>query len=141
MRSNTTRIALAVGAIAALVVLFVVLNGSSDNNNTKTTTSNAIGKPSTKTSAPGTSPQMIVVRGGKPVGGVQALNYTKGDQVRFRIDSDVADEVHVHGYDFHKNVSAGGSVSFSFPATIDGIFVIELEKRGEQIGRLTVKTG
>jgi hypothetical protein len=44
----------------------------------------------------------------------------------------------VHGYDFHKNVPAGGSVDFKFPAKIDGVFVIELESRGEQIAELRV---
>ena len=49
-----------------------------------------------------------------------------------------SDEIHVHGYNFHKDVKAGGSVSFSFPAKIDGEFVIELESRGEQIASLVV---
>jgi hypothetical protein len=145
MRSNSTRIALAVGAIAALVVLFVVLNsGSSDNKSNKTTSTAAgttagttAGGPSTTTPAP--AAQAITVRKGKPVGGIKKLEYTKGDQVRFRVSSDVADEIHVHGYDFHKEVPAGGSVSFSFPAKIDGVFVIELEGRGEQIAELRVK--
>jgi hypothetical protein len=132
MRSNTTRIALAVGAIAILVVLFVVLNGGGDNNDSKTTTS-------TQTTAPVERAAVITVRGGKPVGGIHKLNYTKGDQVRFRVDSDVADEIHVHGYDFHKDVSKGGSVSFSFPAKIEGVFVIELENAGEQIAELRVR--
>ena len=131
MRSNTTRIALAVGAIAILVVLFVVLNGGGDNNDSNPTTST--------TTAPVARAAVITVRGGKPVGGIHKLNYTKGDQVRFRVDSDVADEIHVHGYDFHKDVSKGGSVSFSFPAKIEGVFVIELEGKGEQIAQLTVK--
>jgi hypothetical protein len=136
VRSNTTRIALAVGAIAALVVLFVVLNAGSDNN--KSTTGSTVGKPSTTTPAARPRPQVITVRNAKPVGGIKKLSYTKGDQVRFRIDSDVADEIHVHGYDFHKDVPAGGSVSFSFPAKIEGVFVIELESRGEQIAELRV---
>ena len=148
MRSNSTRIALAVGAIAALVVLFAVLNsGSSDNKSNKTTSTAGTtagttggtteGRPSTTTAAP--APQVVTVRNGKPVGGIEKLEYTKGDQVRFRVSSDVADEIHVHGYDFHKDVPAGGSVSFSFPAKIDGVFVIELEGRGEQIAELRVK--
>lgn len=143
MRSNSTRIALAVGAIAALVVLFAVLNsGSSDNKSSKTSTAGTTagttgGGPSTTTAAPAT--QVVTVRNGKPVGGIKKLEYTKGDQVRFRVSSDVADEIHVHGYDFHKDVPAGGSVSFSFPAKIDGVFVIELEGRGEQIAELRVK--
>jgi len=136
VRSTSARIALAVGAIAALVVLFAVLNGGSDNKSSTST----VGKPSTgATTAAAPKPAVINVRGGKPAGGIEKLTYTKGDQVRFRVNSDVADEIHVHGYDFHKNVAAGGSVSFSFPANIDGVFVIELEAKGEQIAQLTVK--
>jgi hypothetical protein len=131
LRSTPTRIALAVGAIAALVVLFAVLNGGSDNKSSTST----VGKPSGASSA---APAVITISGGKPAGGIKKLNYTKGDQVSFRVDSDVADEIHVHGFDFHKNVAAGGSVSFDFPANIDGVFVIELESRGEQIAELTV---
>ena len=56
--------------------------------------------------------------------------------MRFTVTSDVADEIHVHGYDFHKDVPAGGSVTFTFPANIEGVFVIELEAKGEQIGQL-----
>jgi hypothetical protein len=80
----------------------------------------------------------IVVKSGEPVGGVQELEYSAGDQVRFKVDSDVADEIHVHGYDLMKDVPAGGSVSFSFPAEIEGIFEVELEGRKEQIAELRV---
>ncbi len=54
------------------------------------------------------------------------------------MDSDVSDEVHMHGYDIMKDVKAGGSVSFDFPATIEGVFEAELEGRKEQIIELTV---
>jgi hypothetical protein len=37
-----------------------------------------------------------------------------------------------------KDVEAGGSVSFDFPATLEGVFEAELEDRGEQILELTV---
>jgi hypothetical protein len=80
----------------------------------------------------------VVVKGGKPVGGIKEIDVNKGDRVRFAVNSDVSDEIHVHGYDFMKDVKAGGSVSFSFPAKIDGEFVIELEGRGEQIAKLVV---
>lgn len=80
----------------------------------------------------------IVVENGKPVGGVQELEYDAGDQIAFRVESDVADEVHVHGYDLMQDVAAGGSAEFSFPAEIEGIFEVELEGRKEQIAEIRV---
>jgi hypothetical protein len=109
--------------VAVLVVAFILAKGSS-NNNTSTTSSGA--------------PVVIHVVGGKPQGGIQKITVNKGQPVRFTVDSDVSDEIHVHGYNFHKDVKKGGSVSFDFPATIDGIFVIELESRSEQIASLQV---
>jgi hypothetical protein len=81
----------------------------------------------------------IVVRDAKPVGGIQELTYHHGDRVRIRVKSDVADEVHVHGYDFMKDVPAGGSVSFDFSATIEGAFEMELESRKEQLAELKIE--
>jgi hypothetical protein len=80
----------------------------------------------------------VVVRNGEPVGGIEELEYDAGDQIRFEVSSDVADEVHVHGYDLSQNVAAGGTVSFDFPADIEGIFEVELEGRAEQILELRV---
>ena len=112
--------------VAVLVVAFVLAkNGSNDNNNTSTTSASS-------------GPVVIHLVGGKPQGGVQKITVNKGDPVKFKVVSDVSDEIHVHGYNFHKDVKKGGSVSFDFPATIDGIFVIELESRGEQIASLQV---
>jgi hypothetical protein len=84
-------------------------------------------------------PVQVTVKNGKPVGGIKKITVKKNDRVRFTVTSDVADEIHVHGYDFHKDVAKGGSVSFDFPATIDGIFVIELESHSEQIASLEVQ--
>ena len=80
----------------------------------------------------------IVIRNGEPVGGIKQLEYDAGDEIRFEVTSDVADEVHVHGYDLMQDVPAGGTVSFDFPAEIEGIFEAELEGRKEQIAEITV---
>ena len=80
----------------------------------------------------------IVIRNGEPVGGIRELEYSAGDEVRFRVESDVADEVHVHGYDLMEDVPANGTVDFAFPAEIEGIFEVELEGRKEQIAELQV---
>jgi hypothetical protein len=80
----------------------------------------------------------IVVKAEQPVGGVAQINVKKGDPVKFTVQADKADEIHVHGYNFHKDVPAGGTVSFSFPAKIDGVFIVELEGPGVQIASLRV---
>jgi hypothetical protein len=146
MRSNRTRVAVVVGSLAVLVALFVILSGGDgDDNDTTTATQPGQGTTAQGTTAQagrpagGESQAIVNVSGGKPVGGVQKLSFKKGDQVRFRVNSDVTDEIHVHGYDFHKDVEAGGSVSFSFPAKIEGVFEVELEDRGEQIAQLSVR--
>jgi hypothetical protein len=83
-------------------------------------------------------PATVTVVGGKPEGGVQKLSYRKGETVDLTVRSDTADEIHIHGYDLHQDVRKGGSVRFSFPATIDGVFVIELEKAKQQLASLEV---
>jgi hypothetical protein len=124
MNSNTSRVAVGAVVVVVAIVLLVVLK-SNDSSTTKS--SNASGEVPT-----------IVVRNGEPVGGIRDLTYNKGEQIHFVVDSDVSDEVHVHGYDIMKDVKAGGSVRFDFPASLEGVFEAELEGRKEQIIQLTV---
>ena len=74
-----------------------------------------------------------------PSGGVQSLKVKKGGTVHLVVQSDTADEIHIHGYDIHKDVARNGSVTFDFPAKIDGGFVIELENHKQQIADLKVE--
>jgi hypothetical protein len=90
-------------------------------------------------SAPTTLNSTITVEGGKPNGGVQELKVKKNGQVHLTVNSDTADEVHVHGYNFMKDVEKGGSVKFDFKANIDGRFEIELENAKEQLADLSVE--
>ncbi len=131
--STATRLGLAAVAIVAAIVLFVVLKGGGDDGET-TTTQTAAGNGTVET---------IHVKDAKPVGGVQDLSVTKGDPIRFAVDSDTAGDVHLHGYEIEKPVEKGGSVSFDVPSTLDGQFEIELHVGGSetnsvQIGELTV---
>jgi hypothetical protein len=141
MQSNKARAVIGIGTIAVIVVLFIVLSGGDDKKKSPapaaTTTSTSAGGGHTTTQQR-PKPPTIVVEGGKPVGGVKRLEFTKGERARFVVRSDVADEIHVHGYDLKKNVPAGGRVSFSFPANVEGVFEIELEGRKEQIAELRV---
>jgi hypothetical protein len=145
VQSRTTRALIAVAALIAVVVLFVVLAGGDDEGSNDTTTaSTATTKPSTTetttTTRTVTAPpvERIVVEGGEPRGGVKRLSFDSGERVRFSVTSDVADEVHVHGYDVSEEVPAGGTVRFGFPASIEGVFEVELEGRGVQIAELRV---
>jgi hypothetical protein len=148
-----TRLLLVIAAVAALVIAFVIASGSGDDSSSTGSTSAASTPAATTpadtstTEAPPAQTQtgpaapavpVVSVTGGKPEGGVQRLEFAKGDTIRFRVRSDVADEVHVHGYDVKKDVPAGGTVTFAFPATIDGRFEVELETRAEQIAELEV---
>jgi plastocyanin len=136
------RWALLVLVIAAAVVAFVIANpGGSSKKKTKaaTTATTTVTGASTAAQPPAPVFTKIVVQHGKPVGGIKKLTVKQGDRVRFEIVSDVSDEIHVHGYDFHKDVKAGSSVRFDFPAKISGGFIVELENRGEQIAELRVQ--
>jgi hypothetical protein len=48
-----------------------------------------------------------------------------GEHVHISVTSDHADEVHVHGYDIEKEVSASGTVTIDFTADIPGQFEVE----------------
>lgn len=141
VRSPAARIAIGIATLAAVVVLFIVFTGGDDDSGDKgstTTTQAAQGGTTTTQTTTVEAAKQISVSGGKPVGGIKKLDYNKGDQVKFIVTSDVADEIHVHGYDIKKDVPAGGSVRFSFPASIEGVFEIELEDHKEQIAQLKV---
>ena len=147
MRNPLARGLIGLAAIAAAVVLFVLASGGDDDSGTTTTTAQTQATTGTAEQRPAQpkpaqpAVERIVVVGGKPRGGVQRLSFKSGDRVQFRVTSDVADEVHVHGYDLSKDVPGGGSVRFSFPARIEGVFEVELEARHEQIAELRVSPG
>ena len=140
MKTGTRWAVLGLVVVVAVVAFVIAQSGGGSSSSSKSTSAPATGTAANGTTTPAAAaPKVIVVRNVKPVGGVQDITVKKGGQVRFTVQSDSAQEIHVHGYDFHKNVPKNGSVSFSFPAKIDGGFVIELEKPGVQIASLKVQ--
>lgn len=145
MRSKAGRALLGAALLIAAVVLFVVLQDGGDGG---TADSGEAGSPAqTKPERGGNRGEAkpnepaiptVVIENGKPVGGVEELEFAAGDRIRFEVDSDVGDEIHVHGYDVAEEIDAGGSVRFDFPATIEGVFEVELEDRAEPIAELRV---
>ena len=131
MRSHPARVGVIIAVVAAAVVLFIVLSGGDDDNGgddatvASTATGTATGTTSGTATAPA-APDVIVVKDGKPVGGVQRLTYDRGDQVRLEVQLDQpAEEVHVHGYEIEEPAESS-PVRVSFPAEIDGLFEIEV---------------
>jgi FtsP/CotA-like multicopper oxidase with cupredoxin domain len=145
-QSRTQRLLLVAAALVVVVVAFVVLRpGSGGERPASTQPAGAApaNAPTTDAASPTATPEAapvptVRIVGGKPAGGVQEVSVNKGERIRLRVVSDVADEIHVHGYDLKKDVAAGGSARFSFPATIDGRFEVELEHAGQQIATLEV---
>jgi hypothetical protein len=121
---NARLLAGAVVVVVAIVLLIVLKKDDSGES---------------KASDAGKFPTIQVNKAGEPVGGITDLTYKKGDQIQFKVHSEIADEVHVHGYDIMKDVKAGGTVTYDFPATIEGVFEAEMEDQKEQIIQLTVE--
>ena len=130
---------------AAIAVLAVIIIGggkdeateTADTPPTSTPTPDDADATATATATPTPTPTATPVpllQGGK----VTKLRYTEDDTVRFRVTSEEPEEVHVHGYDIAKDIPAGGTVTVSFKADINGIFEIEYEHAKEQIGQLRV---
>lgn len=161
--SRPARVALVVAVFVVAVAAFVALRPGGDETDrsrgdrdaatatqdgvegARTTTGDsrdAAGETATRAVPPAaeTGPKvpLIRVRGGRPVGGVRELEVRQGATIRFAVVADVEEEVHLHAYDVARPVGPGRAARFSVPATIAGIFEVELEHSGVQIAKVTV---
>jgi heme/copper-type cytochrome/quinol oxidase subunit 2 len=136
--SKQGRIGLVAATLVVIVVAFVVLSPGHDKSDKAKTTAAAPGTATTGNPAP--TYETIQVKANKPVGGIKTITVNKGDQARIQVSSpDTTEEIHLHGYDLKRDLKAGGRVRFSFVAKDDGIYEIELEGSGTQIGKLVVE--
>jgi FtsP/CotA-like multicopper oxidase with cupredoxin domain len=153
--SSGARIGLVLGTVVAIVVAFVLLSPGGDGSKPASTAPTGTaaltttieprpatgGTPATADLEPA-QPAFTTIRveNGKPAGGVRTITVNKGDRVRIEVRSpDTSDEIHLHGYDLKRDLKAGGRVRFSFDGGVEGIFEIELESAGTQIGKLVVE--
>ena len=127
-------------ALCACVLATATLAGcgSNDNGSTSTIDTTTTTSETTTTAAAKPVEVRIVVENGAPKGGIVRQTVSQGDSVVLVVTSDVADEIHLHGYDKSKDVPAGGTIRLPFTATVPGRFEVELEQRGVQIADLTV---
>jgi hypothetical protein len=136
------RIVLAAACVFAAIVLAGCGSnddGSASSTDTTTTTETTTTDTTTTTEAESPTVVKITIVDGQPQGGIVRQTVSKDDQVVLVVTSDVADEIHLHGYDISRDVAAGGTVRLPFKATIPGRFEAELESRGVQIADITVE--
>lgn len=108
-------------------------------SDTTTTTTTTASDTTTTTEPPGQTVVSVTIVDGAPRGGIVRATVDEGERVALVVRSDVADEVHLHGYDLSRDVPAGGTVRIAFRADVPGRFEVELEQRGAQIAELTVR--
>ncbi len=139
--SRTQRFGLLGAAVIVLIVAFLALRPEDAATPTASTAApSATPAPSTTGASTPTDPPPAMPSPGPLLvaGDIERLRVANGERVRFRVRSDSAEELHVHGYDISRELPAGKTVPVSFEADIDGVFEIELEGAGEQIGSLRV---
>ncbi len=96
--------------------------------------------PASATPSPPPTVRAIAVSyaGGEVTGTSGREEVPLGERVVLRISSDVAEEVHVNGYDLEGAVPGGGSVDIPLTADIPGVFEVELHDAGRVLFQLRV---
>jgi hypothetical protein len=143
------RLVIVVVALVLAGGLFVFFRSRDDGASATTTTTAPTTTDGTTTGIipqppqppPPPQPQQIriVVRGGKPVGGVKDVTVPKDARAVIVITSDVADELHLHGYNLKRDLTPGKTARLPFRATIEGTVEAELEERGLPLVRITTQ--
>jgi heme/copper-type cytochrome/quinol oxidase subunit 2 len=80
----------------------------------------------------------IRVAGGRVAGGVKRIQVDVGKTVTLGVTDDIDEELHVHGYDIKRDLTAGARVDVVFTADIPGVFDVELEHSGLKVAELQV---
>ncbi|MDN5914338.1 MAG: hypothetical protein L0I76_04405 [Pseudonocardia sp.] len=101
--------------------------------------SGAPAAPAAVAPAPAVRTVNVSYRGGQVAGDTGTVPITRGESVRIVVTSDVADEVHLHGYDQEAELPAGRPVTLAFTADIPGEFELELHGSGAQLATLQVR--
>jgi hypothetical protein len=73
------------------------------------------------------------------VRGPLSMAVRQGEQVSIRVRSDVADELHLHGYELTAPLPAGEDVALTFIAAKAGRFEVELHHSHRELGALEVQ--
>ena len=156
MNPDFRKVALIAASLGLLVSLFVALRPDDEDAASTTTVQTTTAPPPATTSERTTTeatttqatttapPEPEVVRARIVVRAdvaprAKRLSVRRDRQLVLIVDSALADHVHVHGYDLMADVAPGKPATIRFKATTPGLFEIELEDRGLEIGELEVR--
>jgi len=141
---------LLLGALAAglLPVGGCAANGTGDGASPSGTPTSVASSPtsaatSTPTPTPSSSTEAVVitvtVAGRKVTPAPGRVPVPLGRPVELRVTSDIADEIHVHGYELEQEVPAGGTTIMRFTADQAGLFEVETHEHSLVLLQLLVK--
>ena len=153
MNPNFRKVALIAASFGLLISLYIALSPGDDNSATATTTVATTAPPTTEveplpttTEPPATTapkpPDVVTIRisvSADTAPMVRRYSVLKGRRVVLLVASQLADHVHLHGYDLMADVAPGQPATIRFTATAPGLFEIELEDRGLEIAELEVR--
>lgn len=138
-----------VGVVFAVALFLLLKDDTADEDSTVATTAPAESSEQDSGAGDGQKPEkppkpeepelpIVEVKGGQPVGGVQALEFKSGGEARFEVVADAADELHFHGYDLYIDVTPGKPAEVKFNADIEGLFELESHSTGELLAEISV---
>jgi heme/copper-type cytochrome/quinol oxidase subunit 2 len=139
---SRARLGLLATTVLAAVVLFLVLRpGDEQPTQSATNTSETATSIDTGATTTAETPSAVRIRiqaRGDGSGSIRRVTIERDQRLTLIVSSDVADEVHVHGYDLMADVAPGSPARISFEASVPGRFDVELESRAIQIAELRV---
>jgi heme/copper-type cytochrome/quinol oxidase subunit 2 len=124
--------------VVASAVTMGVFTGCGDGAGTASGSAGAAAGSAPAPAAPTVHTINIKVHGGKVSGDSGRVAVPLGAPIVLSVSSDVADEIHVHGYDRKAKVPAGTTGSVVFTASKPGVFEVELENSKLQLLQLQV---
>ena len=148
MNPQFRTVALIAAGLGLIVSLYFALSPGGDDNAApttptaaQTTTAATTTEAQVTTTAPA-EPQAVQISVSVPgdkAPTVKHFTIKQGSQVVFVVKSELADEVHLHGYDLSADVAPGEPATIRFKANAPGLFEAELESRSLPIAELEVR--
>ncbi|WP_240929575.1 hypothetical protein [Streptomyces coryli] len=90
--------------------------------------------------APGERREVVIrIAGGKVSPKPGRVEVERGARVELRVTSDVADELHVHGYDKSAQLKPGKAATVAFTADRSGLFQVETHSAHLVLTQLLVR--